>query len=248
MSVAANGSNGSAGMHYDIVTACRALAANGCDTGIGGHVSMRAEGEDALWINAFDRTLGEVSPNDVMKLDFEGNLLEGNRFVSYGWEFHAGIYGQRRDVNSIVHTHSFWVCALASLARPLKMRHNLCTLFYQDQVMSPDDEFESIGPVIGECSTVLIPWHGGITVGSSLPRAAALHVTLDQMARLDVTLEGSDAPELPEEFRLPLRRLIDEKSGYLEQTWDLMVRQAAGYKHPHSSVQAEGVQTASAVA
>ena len=248
MAVSTNGSNGSADMLSDIVTACRALAANGCDTGIGGHVSMRAEGEDALWINAFDRTLGEVGPNDVMKLDFEGNLLEGNRFVSYGWEFHAGIYGQRLDVNSIVHTHSFWVCALASLARPLKMRHNLCTLFYQDQVMSPDDEFESIGPVIGECSTVLIPWHGGITVSSSLPRAAALHVTLDQMARLDVTLEGSDAPELPEEFRLPLRRLIDEKSGYLEQTWDLMVRQAAGYKHPHSAPQAAVAQTASASA
>ena len=26
----------------DIVTACQALAANGCDTGIGGHVSVRA--------------------------------------------------------------------------------------------------------------------------------------------------------------------------------------------------------------
>ena len=251
MAVSANGSNGpnaSAKMISDIVTACKALAANGCDTGIGGHVSMRSEGEDALWINAFDRTLGEVGPDDVMKLDFEGRLLEGNRFVSYGWEFHAGIYGQRPDVNSIVHTHSFWVCALASLARPLKMRHNLCTLFYEDQVMSPDDEFESIGAVIGNCSTVLIPWHGGITVDSSLPRAAALHVTLDQMARMDVTLEGSDAPELPEEARLPLRRLIDEKSGYLEQTWDLMVRQAAGYKHPHSPVQSASVETAKATA
>ncbi len=231
-----------------IVTACRALAANGCDTGIGGHVSLRSEGEEALWINAFDRTLGEVSPNDVMKLDFDGNLLEGNRFVSYGWEFHAGIYGQRHDVNCIVHTHSFWVCALASLARPLKMRHNLCTLFYKDQVMSPDDHFESIGRVIGDSSTVLIPWHGGITVGRSLPRAAALHVTLDQMARLDVTLEGSDAPELPEEARLPLRRLIDEKSGYLEQTWDLMVRQAAGYVHPHSEGTAEHTRKPTAAA
>lgn len=215
----------------DIVTACQALAANGCDTGIGGHVSVRAPGEDALWINAFDRTLGEVGRDDVMKIDFEGNLLEGNRFISPGWEFHAGIYGQRPDVNSIVHTHSFWICALASMARPLKMRHNLCTLFYQDQVMSPDDDFESIGPVIGDCSTVLIPWHGGITVGRSLPRAAALHVTLDGMARLDVTLEPSGAPELPEEARLPMRKLIDEVAGYLEQTWDLMVRQAADYRH-----------------
>ena len=73
-------------------------------------------------------------------------------------------------------------------------------------------------------STVLIPWHGGITWGAALPRAAALHVTLDAMARLDVTLEPTGAPELPEEARLPMRKLIDEVAGYLEQTWDLMVR------------------------
>jgi len=125
------------------------------------------------------------------------------------------------------------VCALASLARPLKMRHNLCTLFYEDQVMSPDDSFASIGPTLGSASTILIPWHGGITVGSTIGRAAALHATLEDMAKLDVTLDasGDGVPELPEEARLPLREIIDQKSGYLEQTWDLMTRQAARYVH-----------------
>ena len=28
-----------------------------------------------------------------------------------------------------------------------------------------------------------------------------------------------------------MRKLIDEVAGYLEQTWDLMVRQAADYRH-----------------
>ena len=68
-------------------------------------------------------------------------------------------------------------------------------------------------------------------MGRSLPRAAALHVTLGAMARLDVTLEPTGAPELPEEARLPMRKVIDEVAGYLEQTWDLMVRQAADYRH-----------------
>jgi hypothetical protein len=63
-------------------------------------------------------------------------------------------------------------------------------------------------------------------VGRSIGRAAALHATLEDMAKLDVTLERSDAPELPEEARLPLRKLIDEVACYLEQTWELMIRQA----------------------
>lgn len=214
----------------DIVTASRALASRGCDTGIGGHVSIRDPERREFWINTFDRTLGEMTPHDVVKLDHEGNNVLDDRFVSLGWEFHAGIYDQRPDVNAIVHTHGFWVTALASLARPLKMRHNLCTLFYEDQVMSPDDSFSSISKALGSASTILIPWHGAITVGSSIGRAAALHALLEDMAKLDVTLDASgEVPELPEDARLPLRKVIDEMSGYLEQTWDLMTRQADRY-------------------
>lgn len=212
---------------HQIVLACRGLAANGCDTGIGGHVSMRGSDGESFYMNVFDRTLGEITHDDVLHLDFEGNKLGGTRQVSEGWQFHADIYKLRDDVDAIVHTHAFWVTALASLARPLKMRHNLCTLFYDKQVMSPDDRFENIGPALdGGNHTIIIPWHGAITVGDDLHRTAARMVTLENMARMDVTLEGTDAPELPEEARLGLRKLIDDVSGYLEQTWDMMVRQA----------------------
>ena len=92
----------------EIVTACQALALRGCGSGIGGHVSIRVPGMDALWINAFDRTLGEITADDILMINFDGELLEGNRPISPGYEFHPGIYGQRSDVNAIVHTHGFW--------------------------------------------------------------------------------------------------------------------------------------------
>lgn len=213
----------------DVVTACRGLAAYGCGSGIGGHVSVRCPGGEGFFINAFDRTLGEMTSADILKLDFAGRLIGEPRVVSLGWEFHAGIYGMREDVDAIVHSHGFWVTSLASLARPLKMRHNLCTLFHEDMVMSPDDRFENIGPALGTASTILIPWHGAITVGRSLPRAAALHVTLEEMARLDITVSPLDPPEIPEDARLGLRKLVDESAGYLEQTWELMRRKAASF-------------------
>jgi L-fuculose-phosphate aldolase len=211
----------------DIVTACQALALRGCGSGIGGHVSIRVPGEDKLWINAFDRTLGEVTPDDIMMIDFDGNLLEGDREISVGYEFHPGIYGQREDVNAIVHTHGFWVSALGSMARPLKVRHNISCLFHDNQTMSPDDSFASIGPAIGDNDMILIPWHGAITVGRNIDRAAALHATLEEMAKLDITLEPTGAPELPEEMRGHLRELVDDTAGNLEQTWALMRREVA---------------------
>lgn len=211
----------------EIVTACQALGLRGCGSGIGGHVSMRVQGEEALWINAFDRTLGEITAEDILMIDFDGNLLEGNRPISPGYEFHPGIYSQREDVNAIVHTHGFWGQAGAALARPLKIRHNLACVFHDDQVMSPDDSFASIGPAIGMASTIIIPWHGCINVGSTLGRATALHVTFEQMAELDVALEPTGAPEIPEDRRAPIKKLVDAEAGYLEQTWELLKREVA---------------------
>ena len=75
------------------------------------------------------------------------------------------------------------------------------------------NSFEAIGPALGMASTVIIPWHGCITVGRNIERAAALHATLEQMARMDVILENTDAPEIPEEQRLGLRKLVDRLNG-----------------------------------
>ena len=44
------------------------------------------------------------------------------------------------------------------------------------------------------------------------------------MAKLDVPLEPSNAPELPKEWRDKIKTLIDAEAHYLEQTWDLMQR------------------------
>jgi len=212
----------------EVLIACQALGAAGLGDGIGGHVSRRVTGQEAFWINAFDRTLSEVTENDIFLVDYEGNVLNGKREISKGFEFHPAIYERREGINAIVHTHGFWGTALAGLARPLKIRHNLACFFHEDQALSPDDSFASIGEAIGAVNTIIIPWHGCITVGSSIGRATALHQTLEEMAKLDVTLEPSKAPEIPKEWRDKIKNLIDVEAHYLEQTWDLMQRKING--------------------
>ena len=76
---------------------------------------------------------------------------------------------------------------------------------------------------------MIIPWHGAITVGATLARAAALHATLKDQAQLDVTLEATGTPEVPEHLRLGLKKLVDDQADYLEQTWTLVRRQ--GQRH-----------------
>lgn len=213
-----------ADVREEIALACRGLAAHGCGSGIGGHVSVRGAGGDSYFINAFDRSFAEMTPDDILEVDYEGKVLSGGRYPSLGVDFHSGIYGLRPDVNAIVHTHGAWITAMTAFQRPPRMWHNLCTFFYNDCAMSPDDSFDSIAPALGDNSTVLIPWHGAITVGSSLGRAAALHDTLEYAARLEVTLAPTNASPLPDDVVPGIRALV-ERATYLDETWQLLQRE-----------------------
>jgi L-fuculose-phosphate aldolase len=212
-----------------VAATCRGLATYGLGSDIGGHVSVRAPGEDAYWINAIDRTFEEMTPDAIVKLDYEGNLLDGDHPVSLGADFHEGIYAHRPDVAAIVHSHGPWITSLCALNRPVKVWHNLSSFFAGECVMSDDDTFEAIAPGLGQRSTILIPYHGAITVSESLARAAALHVTLEYAAELDVRMSSiPDAVPMQEPMVSRVKALVT-KAGYLDLTFDLIMRRAADH-------------------
>ncbi len=199
------------------------LAAYGLGPNIGGHVSVRVPGKRQFHINAFDRSFEEMRLQDIALLDFDGRVLECDSMVSLGQTFHHGIYQQREDVNAIVHTHGFWLTAQTAFGRPVRNLHNLCTYFDGRTCVSPDDDFASIGPALrSDDVAIIIPWHGAITVGKDLARAASLHVTLDYAARLDVTLPAH-TPVMPPEMCAHVKSVL-ARANYLDVTWDLIRR------------------------
>lgn len=208
-----------------VLDACHGLAASGCGNTIGGHVSMRVPGRDLYWTNALDRALDEMEDDDLLLVNFDGKVVEGNRPISPGIDFHQGIYQQRLEINGVVHTHGPWGTTQAALCRPVRMYHNLSTYFYNKVGVSPDDTIEAIAPVLGDNVAIMIPWHGAITIGKTLPEAAALHVTYEYAARLDVKLAATEAPEIPADACDRLQALLS-KANYLDLTWELMLRRA----------------------
>jgi L-fuculose-phosphate aldolase len=208
----------------DVLIACHALGAHGLGGVIGGHVSIRVPGERAYWTNVLDKTFEETTFEDIVKLDFEGNQIAGDRKISPGIGFHHGIYMHRPDVNAVVHTHGFWVTAQSAFARPPKMWHNLCTYFWKKTAVAPDDTIEAIAPALSKDDVaIIIPWHGAITVGNDIGHAAALHATFDYACKLDVTMGATSAEPMPESQCAHMRSLI-EKADYLRLTWNLMKR------------------------
>lgn len=218
---------GDADQRQAVLEACHGLAAYGLGAGIGGHVSVRVPGEDLYWVNVLDRSFEEMTLDDIVLLDFEGNVVEAARTISPGIGFHPGIYRLRLDAGAVVHTHGYWVTAQSAFNRPPRTWHNLATYFHGRTAVAPDDDIESIAPALGdEDIAIVIPWHGAITIGSDIGEAAALHVTFDYVCRLDVTLAAAQAEPMPEEHGRAIQALLG-KANYLELTWDLMRRKAA---------------------
>lgn len=206
-----------------VLEACRGLAAYGLGPAIGGHVSIRVPGKDMYYSNAFDKTFEEMKLEDILLLDFDGKVLNSDRLISQGLTFHTGIYKQRADVGAIVHTHGFWITAQAAFGRVLRPLHNLSTYFYERTCVSPNDDFDEIGKALRPNDVaIVIPWHGAITVGKDIAEAAALHVTFDYAARLDVTLPAH-TPVMPHEMCYEMRALV-ERANLLNLTWDLIRR------------------------
>lgn len=210
----------------DVLASCLALGARGYGGVIGGHVSARVPGEQLYWTNVLDRAFEEMTLEDIVLMDFSGNVIETDRAISPGIGFHQGIYLKRHDLNAVVHSHGFWVTAQSAFARPPKMWHNLCTYFYERTAVAPDDSLESIAAALGEDDiAIVIPWHGAITAGRDLAEATALHATFDYACRLDVELANTGADPMPEESCLKMRRLV-ESADYLNLTYELMLRGA----------------------
>jgi L-fuculose-phosphate aldolase len=189
-------------------------------------VSIRIPGEEKYWTTVLDRSFGEMTAEDLVLLDFDGNVLDGGNEISPGIGFHAGIYRLRPDVNAIVHTHAFWITAQSVFGRPPRVHNNLGTFFHARTAVAPDDDIESIAPALKHDDVaIIIPWHGAITIGPDIARAASLQFLLEQTCRLDVTLEPTGAQPMPDDHRDAIAALVQTTS-YLDLTWEYLRRQA----------------------
>src|SRR5258706_14023624 len=117
-------------VRFRLAAARRMLQRGGCDSGVAGHVSVRAEGEPAFWtmpMASFDEAL----PTHAVKMGFDLSVLEGEMTIPGAMAFHAAIYQARPDANGIVHVHSRHVSVLATTQQTVGM-YNVSSLVFND--------------------------------------------------------------------------------------------------------------------
>jgi L-fuculose-phosphate aldolase len=202
----------------EVVVTARALDAAGLMPNKSGNVSCRSAG--GFLVTASGVPYAQLAPEQVVELPLPaaGEPATGPR-PSSEWRMHAAIYAARPDVTAIVHTHSPRATALACAGCDLPAFHYMIALAGGAVRCMPYATFgtdalarHAVDGLAGR-RAVLLANHGVVTVGTTLQRAQAVAVEVENMAGqyLDLLAAGL-APRLLDEEEL--RRVIAKFGDY----------------------------------
>lgn len=173
----------------DIIATAREMLEKGLVQGTGGNFSVRCAKGFIITPSGMD--YAALAPEDLPKLSLDGEVLEGGRRPSIERELHRAVYSARADAAAVIHTHSVYATAAASLRRPLPVLTDNQAVLFGGEI--PVAEYAPIGTselarsavgALGSGGGVLMANHGVLCVGSSLKEAALRCGMLEIFAKI----------------------------------------------------------------
>lgn len=171
----------------------------------GGNVSGRDPETGYVVIKPSGVKYEDLQPGQLIVLDVNGKVLEGNLKPSSDTASHLYIYRQRPDVNGVVHTHSPYATAFAAVGKPIPVYLTAIADEFGGPI--PCGGFaliggEEIGRVviesIGDSPAVLLKNHGVFTIGPDAEAAVKAAVMVEDVARtVWIALQLGQPDEIP---------------------------------------------------
>lgn len=218
-----------------VATACRVLAANGHSDFIWGHAAARDPEGRGVWMKASGSGFNEITADDVVLVDFDGNVLEGSGHRHIEWPIHTEIMASHPAVNATVHSHPPHALALGASREPLRPVSHAGTMFVPPGVPRYEQTAnlvvsrelgQSVSRDLGDAPAMLLVNHGIVTAGTDLPEAVIRAILLENACEqqlLTVGFGGSPVWSSDEEA-LEKRQTIWSRSS-IDQLWNYLVRQ-----------------------
>jgi L-fuculose-phosphate aldolase len=192
-----------------VALTCRALFDRGHDSGLAGQITVRAKRPGTYYTQRLGLGFDEITEGNLLTVDEDLNVLEGDGMANPANRFHSWIYRARPDVQCIVHTHAFHAAALSMLEVPLVVSHMDTTPLYDDcaflaewpGVPVGNEEGEIITAALGDKKAVLLAHHGQLVAGASVEEACSLAVLIERAAKLQLAaMAAGTIKELPEQL------------------------------------------------
>ena len=181
------------------------LPKNGLVTWTSGNVSGRDAITGLVVIKPSGVRYETMQPEDLVVVDLEGNVVEGELRPSVDTATHLYVYRHRPDVGGIVHTHSPYATAFAALGRPIPVVLTAMADEFGGPIpcgryckIGGEEIGREIVRAIGDSPAILIKNHGVFTIGPTPTAATKAAVMVEDVARtVHLALQLGQPEEIP---------------------------------------------------
>lgn len=165
------------------------LPRNGLVVGSGGNVSGRDADTGLIVIKPSGVKFAKLTPETMVVLDIDGNIVDGDMRPSVDTGIHLYIYRQRPDVFGICHTHSPYATSFAARGERIPAVLTPIThMIGRDVPCAPyatPGEVETGQAVVDAADggkAALVQAHGVFTMGQSATEATSIAMYLEEAA------------------------------------------------------------------
>ena len=167
------------------------MSSEGLTSGTSGNISIYNREEGLMAISPSGIGYFETKPEDVVIMNLQGEIVEGNRKPSSEWGLHTEMYKVKPACRAVVHTHSMYCTVFASLNQPLRAVHYVigdagtatvpCAPY---ETFGTEELAQSAARTIGESNAVLLANHGMLACGADIESAYGLAKGMEYCAEL----------------------------------------------------------------
>ncbi|BAO99612.1 class II aldolase/adducin family protein, partial [Wolbachia endosymbiont of Cimex lectularius] len=193
----------------DLVYVYQILSYLGLDDHTYTHLSARSEDQKSFYIYPFGIRFNEVNENSLMKVSFDGDVIEGKEYQynKTSYIIHGFIYQARKDIQAIFHLHTPSIVAVSSLKDGLLPTSQWALHFYNkvsyhsyNPLALDDTEGKRLIADLKENFVMLMRNHGSITCGRTIQEAMFYTYHLEQACKTQcLTLAMNKELSIPSE-------------------------------------------------
>lgn len=180
-------------LRRELIDTARRLTDLGILSGMEGNLSARVPGQETFLISEAGVKSTQLTPEKLVLVDYQGNVLEGSGKPSSGVPMHAMVYRLRPDAMAVVHTHSPYATGFAIANEPIP-----CALEALRDIVGGGVPIAAYAPLgtqelarnvaaaMTRAWAVLLGNHGVLAFGRDLRHAATVAYMVEAAAKMTV--------------------------------------------------------------
>lgn len=191
-----------------------------------GHMSTRVPETDFILINSAPASRSTITADDVIMIDLQGNVIEGDGRPPNELLIHTEIYKRRKDIQTIAHTHPRWstLFTIAKIPlRPVVIQGAVLgeiPVFPKSQSISEQEIADELAEKLAGHHIILLKAHGAVVTGASIVETFVRSVFLEENAyRQYMASQMAYAHSLGDED-IQMTKSVIWRPNNLQKVWD----------------------------